>query len=184
NSIAASAVCAFNLSAITQAFNGPFRYQENPRSAWLPTLNPIPNFQCGTLSDDGPNENLTERVLQDAQRLFLMNDVVQPVTVDPYVTQDSIRFSKLVVDIVQGKDTLYHVMYIGTEYGTILKALSTTNRSLRSCYLEEMQILPDGQREAIKSLQILHSDRSLFVGLNNGVLKIPLERCSMYRTEG
>lgn len=43
-----------------------------------------------------------------------MNDVVQPVTVDPYVTQDSIRFSKLVVDIVQGKDTLYHVMYIGT----------------------------------------------------------------------
>lgn len=45
NSIAASAVCAFNLSAITQAFNGPFRYQENPRSAWLPTLNPIPNFQ-------------------------------------------------------------------------------------------------------------------------------------------
>ncbi|KAJ7407869.1 semaphorin 5B [Willisornis vidua] len=194
NSIAASAVCAFNLSAITQAFNGPFRYQENPRSAWLPTLNPIPNFQhltegfcpykCGTLNDDGPNENLTERVLQDAQRLFLMNDVVQPVTVDPYVTQDSIRFSKLVVDIVQGKDTLYHVMYIGTEYGTILKALSTTNRSLRSCYLEEMQILPDGQQEAIKSLQILHSDRSLFVGLNNGVLKIPLERCSMYRTEG
>ena len=46
--------------------------------------------------------------------MFLMNDVVQPVTVDPYVTQDSIRFSKLVVDIVQGMDTLYHVMYIGT----------------------------------------------------------------------
>lgn len=47
-----------------------------------------------------------------------MNDVVQPVTVDPYVTQDSIRFSKLVVDIVQGKDTLYHVMYIGTGKNT------------------------------------------------------------------
>ncbi|KAF7241971.1 Semaphorin-5B [Varanus komodoensis] len=184
NSIAASAVCAFNLSAITQAFNGPFRYQENPRSAWLPTINPIPNFQCGILNDDSPNENLTERILQDAQRLFLMNDVVQPVSVDPYVTQDNIRFSKLVVDIVQGKDTLYHVMYIGTEHGTILKALSTTNKSLRSCYLEEMQILPASQKEPIQSLQILHSDRSLFVGLNNGVLKIPLERCSMYRTEG
>lgn len=45
NSIAASAVCAFNLSAISQAFNGPFRYQENPRAAWLPIANPIPNFQ-------------------------------------------------------------------------------------------------------------------------------------------
>ncbi|KAG7463897.1 hypothetical protein MATL_G00181470 [Megalops atlanticus] len=183
NSIAASAVCAFNLSAITQAFNGPFRYQENPRSTWLPTPNPIPNFQCGTINDNGPNENLTERSLQDAQRLFLMNDVVQPVSIDPLVMQDNIRFSKLVVDIVQGRDTLYHVMYIGTEYGTILKALSTANKSLRGCYLEEMQLLPPGMQEPILSLQILHSDRSLFVGLNKRVLKIPLERCSNYRTE-
>lgn len=57
-----------------------------------------------------------------------MNDVVQPVTVDPYVTQDSIRFSKLVVDIVQGKDTLYHVMYIGTG-----KSMRASNSS--SCLL-------------------------------------------------
>ncbi|XP_041120376.1 semaphorin-5B-like [Polyodon spathula] len=183
NSIAASAVCSFNLSAITQAFNGPFRYQENPRSTWLPTPNPIPNFQCGTVNDNSPNENLTERSLQDAQRLFLMNDVVQPVSVDPLVTQDNVRFSKLVVDIVQGRDTLHHVMYIGTEYGTILKVLATSNKSLQGCFLEEMQLLPLGQREPILSLQILHSDRSLFVGLNGNVLKIPLERCSSYKTE-
>ncbi|KAJ3592267.1 hypothetical protein NHX12_007395 [Muraenolepis orangiensis] len=154
NSIAASAVCAFNLSAITRAFNGPFRSQENPRST-----------------------------LQDAQRLYLMNDVVQPVSVDPLVMQDDVRFSSLVVDIVQGMDTLYHVMYIGTEYGTILKALATTNKSLQGCYLEEMELLPPGVREPILSLQILHSDRSLFVGLSNGVLKIPLERCSTYATQ-
>lgn len=49
NSIAASAVCAFNLSAISRAFNGPFRYQENPRAAWLPIANPIPNFQVRLL---------------------------------------------------------------------------------------------------------------------------------------
>uniref|UniRef100_UPI00398E5085 semaphorin-5B isoform X1 n=1 Tax=Pristiophorus japonicus TaxID=55135 RepID=UPI00398E5085 len=183
NSIAASAVCAYNLSAITQTFNGPFRYQENPRSAWLPATNPIPNFQCGLLGDHGPNENLTERSLQDAQRFLLMNDVVQPVSVDPLVTHDNMRFSKLVVDIVQGRDTLYHVMYIGTEHGTILKTLSSENKSLRGCYLEELQLLPPGQREPIRSLQILHSDRSLFVGLNGRVLKIPLARCFSYRTE-
>ncbi|KPP70144.1 semaphorin-5B-like, partial [Scleropages formosus] len=165
------------------AFNGPFRSQENPRSTWLPTPNPIPNFQCGTVNDSGPNVNLTERSLQDAQRLFLMNDVVQPVSIDPLVMQDNMRFSKLVVDIVQGRDTLYHVMYIGTEYGTILKALSTANKSLQGCYLEEIQLLPTDIWEPILSLQILHSDRSLFVGLNNRVLKIPLERCSSYRTE-
>ncbi|KAI3355722.1 hypothetical protein L3Q82_004310 [Scortum barcoo] len=180
NSIAASAVCAFNLSAITQAFNGPFRSQENPRSTWLPTPNPKPihNFQL-----PGPNEGLTERSLQDAQRLYLMNDVVQPESVDPLVMQDDVRFSNLVVDIVQGMDTLYHVMYISTEYGTILKALATPNKNLQGCYLEEMELHPQGVREPILSLQILHSDRSLFVGLNNRVLKIPLERCSIYKTE-
>ncbi|XP_056244939.1 semaphorin-5B isoform X2 [Seriola aureovittata] len=183
NVIAASAVCAFNLSAITQAFNGPFRSQENPRSTWLPTPNPIHNFQCGTIDDEGPNEGLTERSLQDAQRLYLMNDVVQPESVDPLVMQDDVRFSNLVVDIVQGMDTLYHVIYISTEYGTILKALATPNKNLQGCYLEEMELLPSGVREPILSLQILHSDRSLFVGLNNRVLKIPLERCSTYKTE-
>uniref|UniRef100_A0A672N1G9 Semaphorin 5B n=1 Tax=Sinocyclocheilus grahami TaxID=75366 RepID=A0A672N1G9_SINGR len=183
NSIAASAVCAFNLSAITQAFNGPFRYQENPRTSWLSTPNPIPNFQCGTVNDSGPGGNLTERSLQDAQRLFLMSEVVQPISTDPLVMQDNIRFSRLAVDIVQGRDTLYHVMYIGTEYGTIIKALSTTNKSLLGCYLEEMSILPENMQEPILNLQILHSDRSLFVGLPSRVLKIPLERCSNYKTE-
>lgn len=71
-------------------------------------------WQCGTLPETGPNENLTERSLQDAQRLFLMSEAVQPVSPEPCVTQDSIRFSHLVVDLVQAKDTLYHVLYIGT----------------------------------------------------------------------
>ena len=79
---------------------------------WFARL-PTPT-QCGTIDDEGPNEGLTERSLQDAQRLYLMNDVVQPVSVDPLVMQDDVRFSRLVVDIVQGRDTLYHVMYIGT----------------------------------------------------------------------
>ncbi|KAI4548336.1 hypothetical protein MG293_000666 [Ovis ammon polii] len=184
NSIAASAVCAFNLSAISQAFNGPFRYQENPRAAWLPIANPIPNFQCGTLPEVGPNENLTERSLQDAQRLFLMSEAVQPVTPEPCVTQDSVRFSHLVVDLVQAKDTLYHVLYIGTESGTILKALSTTSRSLRGCYLEELHVLPPGRREPLRSLRIVHSARALFVGLSDGMLRVPLERCAAYRSQG
>ncbi len=66
------------------------------------------------MNDSGPGSNLTERSLQDAQRLFLMSDVVQPISTDPLVMQDNIRFSRLAVDIVQGRDTLYRVMYIGT----------------------------------------------------------------------
>lgn len=69
------------------------------------------------------------------------------------------------------------------EYGTILKALATTNKSLQGCYLEEMQLHPPGVKEPILSLQILHGDRTLFVGLNNRVIKIPLARCSSYKAE-
>lgn len=74
----------------------------------------LSSLQCGTINDGGPNDGLTERSLQDAQRLYLMNDVVQPESVDPLVMQDDVRFSNLVVDIVQGMDTLYHVIYIST----------------------------------------------------------------------
>ncbi|CAL8291163.1 unnamed protein product [Lota lota] len=183
NSISASAVCAFNLSSITHAFNGPFRYQENPRSAWLSTPNPIANFQCGTQEEQGPGANLTERSLQDAQRLFLTSEAVQPVSADPLLSRDNVRLSRMAVDIVQGRHALYHVMYIATEHGTILKAIATTNKSLHGCYLEEIRLLPDGESGPIKSLQILHGDRSLFVGLDDRLLKIPLERCSGYATE-
>lgn len=76
-----------------------------------------------------------------------------------------------------------HFILYQSEHGTIIKALSTTNKSLRGCYLEEMNILPEGAREPILNLQILQSDRSLFVGLHSRVLKIPLERCSNYKSQ-
>lgn len=94
-----------------------YNKEEGDRGLWQPRgWAPVTRLpaQCGTLSEVGPNENLTERSLQDAQRLFLMSEAVQPVTPEPCVTQDSVRFSHLVVDLVQAKDTLYHVLYIGT----------------------------------------------------------------------
>ncbi len=86
-------------------------------------------------------------------------------------------------NLIKGSSKHLFVLLVQSEYGTILKALATPNKNLQGCYLEEMELLPPGVREPILSLQILHSDRSLFVGLNNRVLKIPLERCSTYKTE-
>lgn len=43
-----------------------------------------------------------------------MSDVVQPVTVNPLLAQDNLRFSRMVVDVVQGRGARYHVMYIAT----------------------------------------------------------------------
>ncbi|KAM9436595.1 semaphorin-5A [Clarias gariepinus] len=181
NSIAASAVCAFNLSAITQVFSGPFKYQENLRSAWLPYPNPNPDFQCGTI-DYGSYVNLTERNLQDAQKFILMHEVIQPITPVPYFMEDNVRFSHVAVDVVQGKDALYHIIYLATDYGTIKKVLSPLNRTTGSCLLDEIELFSSRRREPILSLLILQSRSELFVGVRDQVIKIPLMRCNFHKS--
>uniref|UniRef100_A0A3B3T732 Sema domain-containing protein n=1 Tax=Paramormyrops kingsleyae TaxID=1676925 RepID=A0A3B3T732_9TELE len=181
NSIAASAVCVFNLSAITQVFNGPFKYQENSRSAWLPYPNPNPDFQCGTI-DYGSNVNLTERSLQDAQKFILMQDVVQPLGPRPTFTEDNVRFTHLVVDVVQGKNRLFHIIYLATDYGTIRKVLSPLNQSTGSCLLDEIELFPPGRRQPIRSLLLQHGRSVLFVGVQDQVIRVPLVRCGFHRT--
>lgn len=91
---------------------------------------------------------------------------------------ENIRFGKKYIN--KFYLLFYHVQ---SEYGTILKALSTTNKSLQGCYLEEIRILPEGHIGPVKSLKILQRDRSLFVGLDDRLVKVPLERCSNYLTE-
>lgn len=71
------------------------------------------SLQCGTM-DQGLYVNLTERNLQDAQKFFLMHEVVQPVIPIPYFMEDNSRFSHVVVDVVQGKDMLFHIIYLAT----------------------------------------------------------------------
>lgn len=70
-------------------------------------------LQCGTV-DQGLYANLTERNLQDAQKFILMHEVVQPVTPVPPFMEDNSRFSHVAVDVVQGRDTLVHIIYLAT----------------------------------------------------------------------
>ncbi|MGH0133025.1 UNVERIFIED_CONTAM: hypothetical protein FKN15_035391 [Acipenser sinensis] len=139
------------------------------------------DLSCGTI-DYGVYMNLTERNLQDAQKFILMHEVVQPVTPIPYFMEDNSRFSHIVVDVVQGKDMLFHIIYLATDYGTIKKVLSPLNNSMSSCLLDEIELFPSGQRQPIRSLQILHSQSILFVGLWDHVIKIPLMHCTFYKT--
>ena len=46
NSIAGSAVCSFNLTAVEDALNGPFKKQSKPDSAWGPVSVDHSHFQC------------------------------------------------------------------------------------------------------------------------------------------
>lgn len=74
---------------------------------------PLRPPQCGTI-DSGSYVNLTERNLQDAQKFLLMHEVVQPVDPVPYFMEDSVRFTHVAVDVVQGKDVLFHIIFLAT----------------------------------------------------------------------
>lgn len=43
-----------------------------------------------------------------------MHEVVQPVVPVPYFMEDNVRFSHVAVDVVQGKDMLFHIIYLAT----------------------------------------------------------------------
>lgn len=43
-----------------------------------------------------------------------MHEVVQPVVAVPYFMEDNVRFSHVAVDVVQGKDMLFHIIYLAT----------------------------------------------------------------------
>lgn len=73
----------------------------------------LPLSQCDTI-DYGSYVNLTKRNLQDAQKFILMHEVVQPTLPVPYFMEDNVRFSHVAVDVVQGKDMLFHIIYLAT----------------------------------------------------------------------
>lgn len=86
--------------------------------------------QCGTI-DSGSYVNLTERNLQDAQKFLLMNEVVQPAGPVPYFMEDGVRFTHVAVDVVQGKDVLFHIIFLAT--GTLVNSLSTNMFYSQGC---------------------------------------------------
>lgn len=43
-----------------------------------------------------------------------MHEVVQPVDPVPYFMEDSVRFTHVAVDVVQGKDVLFHIIFLAT----------------------------------------------------------------------
>lgn len=43
-----------------------------------------------------------------------MHEVVQPVVPVPYFMEDNVRFTHVAVDVVQGKDMLFHIIYLAT----------------------------------------------------------------------
>ncbi|XP_022082646.1 semaphorin-5A-like isoform X4 [Acanthaster planci] len=170
----ASAVCAFRLATIEASFQGPFKYQQNSRSAWTSQVNANPHFNC---------DMQQSRNLQDAQKYQLMaNDVVPSHRVPLVMAKpNEPQLDRIVVDVVEGKYETYHVMFIGTEDGKISKVVRLPGTDT-TCETEILCVTPNTRCQPLKKIE-LHSEMgALYVGMSFGVVMVSVQRCHLYTT--
>ncbi|KAK0086292.1 hypothetical protein PV325_003438 [Microctonus aethiopoides] len=172
NAIAGSAICAFNKTAIESAFNGPFKHQENSGAQWEKKR--VPNHyrqHCGQ------PENTAAHQIMDNQRYQLMDDAVQSSTVMPLHITTGERFIHIAVDVTP---TRLHrgvtVLYVATTSGMI-KKISVLPRTQETCVVEVWGPVPS----SVLSLQFLKDSQSLYIGMENSLLRIPAAQCHRHK---
>lgn len=176
NSIYGSAICAFNMSAIRRAFDGPLKFQANSKAAWERSLTSGKQFQqCDKPRDD-------TQVLE-ARNYQLTDDAVQAASPRPFYTGELERLTHITVDVVPTKYNHdgVHVIFAATLEGTI-KKLMVVPRVLETCLIEELTPFPPRTRH-IYTMKLLKDTSSLYLGTDKEVLRIILHRCEQYRTE-
>ncbi|XP_033342636.2 semaphorin 5c [Megalopta genalis] len=173
NGIAGSAICAFNMSAITASFEGPFKHQENSGDAWH--RGPVPHRsrqRCGMSADVAPHQ------IVDSQRYQLMDDAVQATTLEPLRVATLERFTHIALD--QTPTKLHRgvtVLYVATDAG-LIKKISVLPRTRETCVVEVWGPLPSPPL----TLQFLKDTQSLYVGTEIGLSRLPAVQCHRHRS--
>lgn len=184
NSIAGSAVCVYNMTAFTNVFNGAYKYQENSRSSWERDDSTTP-LQCpdkkGTdkrSSEDGTLRKSSLQMMQ-AQKYQMMDEAVQPHTLNPVVFASNERWNQLVVASVKGKDQQYHVIFLATADGYIRK-MAYLPQVNKSCLIEEHKIVPNGEYKPVQNMRISEDKGAIYVTVKGRIIKIPVQRCARF----
>lgn len=162
NSIAGSAICAFNMSAIAASFNGPYKYQHGAGAAWERRQVAHHNRQrCGPSSNSAPHQIMDDQLYQ------LMDDAVQSTMPEPLYTATFERFTHIAIDVTPTKlHRAVTVLYVATTTGMI-KKISVLPRTQETCIVEAWGPVPSPPM----TLQFLKDTQSLYVGMEIGLLR-------------
>ncbi|GLH12202.1 Semaphorin-2A [Gryllus bimaculatus] len=174
NSIPGSAICIFNMSAISLAFSGPFKHQDKPGSAW--ERHHIPHrslLEC----QSSPHAHQ----LLDISLYQLMDSAVQPVTLSPLYTSELETLTHIAVDQVATKlHRSVHVLYVATSRG-LIKKISVLPRTMETCVVEIWKPFEDSYPSPIKTLHYLKETNSVYVGADFTLLQITAHHCNRFK---
>uniref|UniRef100_A0A3Q3R5N2 Semaphorin-6A n=2 Tax=Monopterus albus TaxID=43700 RepID=A0A3Q3R5N2_MONAL len=198
NSIPGSAVCAYDMAEVANAFTGRFKEQKSPDSTWTPfpeekVPKPRPGNCAGTpsmerykVSNEFPDDTLNFIKMHP-----LMDEAVPSIANRPWFLKTMVRYrlTRIVVDNEAGPHKNHTVVFLGSEKGIILKFLAKINNGFLndSLFLEELNVYnPDKcsvdgiDDKRIIGMQLDSKSHTLWVAFASCVVKVPLSRCERH----
>lgn len=181
NSIPGSAVCAFRMDAIMDAFDGRFRSQRDSTSNWLPVAKEaVPEPRPGRCVDD--SRTLPTMTVNFIKTHTLMETAVESMHDRPLLTRVNLKhsFTAITVDPqIQGLDgNFYDVIFVGTDDGRVLKIANIIGKNgthAEAKVITETQVLATGQ--PVRQLSVSRSTGSLVVVGDGRIVATPLHHC-------
>lgn len=183
-----SAVCAYSLADIQAAFNGPFTHQDSPDHHWVEYQGKIPYPRPGTCPSKAfdatieSTKDFSDDVISFIKSHPLMYKAVYPINKSPVFIQVNAgyRITQLVVDRVKAKDRHYAVLFLGTDVGTVIKALCITKDNLNAegIVLEELQVFEAST--PVLTMELSSKQKQIYIGSKDGVVQLALQRCGAY----
>ncbi|XP_063395309.1 semaphorin-1A-like [Cydia fagiglandana] len=192
NAIGGSAVCAFAMRDILDAFEGPFKGQESMNSNWLPLeKDKVPEPRPGacvedsrTLSDSGVNFIKTHPLMDKSVSSFLQRPILTRVSLQ-------YRFSAIAVhpQVQAMNGNKYDVIYVGTDDGRVIKAVNVaandgvfdsstdeySRNPVRTAVISEVQVLPQGV--PIKQMHVALTTEKLIIASGDIIKAVSLSHC-------
>nr|XP_023653852.1 semaphorin-4E-like [Paramormyrops kingsleyae] len=184
-----SAVCAYKVEDISLVFSkGRYKKSinvENADTKWVPYGGELPQPRPGACIDDAARSlgvkqslDIPDSTLQFLRGQPLMDTVVQPLNGGPQLIKRGPAFTRIAVDSVLALDRyLYFVMFIGTENGSVLKAV---NYGSDVVIVEELHLF--GDAVPIEVLRLSNATGTLYAGSASGIMQVPLRGCSRYKS--
>ncbi|NWQ70495.1 SEM3C protein, partial [Neopipo cinnamomea] len=185
-----SAVCVYHLSDIQTVFNGPFAHKEGPNHQLIPYQGRIPYPRPGTCPGGAftPNMRTTKEFPDDVVTFIrnhpLMFNPIYPIHKRPLIIRigADYKYTKIAVDRVNAADGRYHVLFLGTDQGTVQKVvvLPTNFSASGELILEELEVFQSNS--PITTMKISSKKQQLYVSSDEGVTQVSLHRCHIYGT--
>ncbi|XP_051580584.1 sema domain, immunoglobulin domain (Ig), transmembrane domain (TM) and short cytoplasmic domain, (semaphorin) 4Ba [Myxocyprinus asiaticus] len=176
-----SAVCAFTMDQVEEAFNGRYREVNRETQQWYTYNHPVPEPRPGACITNAARAqrissslHMPDKVLNFVKDHFLMDSVIRS---QPLMLKRNVRYTQLAVHRVQALHKIYDVLFIGTDDSRIHKAINVKNKMH---IIEELEVFPEPQ--PIQHIELDNEKGLLFVSSYSGLVEIPLANCSNYQS--